>query len=87
MEKINAVKENVNVKEEDIVKFTLKLDEYSKTIKLISGSINQMSSYISPREKIAKSDPELEKFLRISGYRYETLCDTLDYIKQIWSTE
>ena len=50
-----------NVKEEDIVKFTLKLDEYSKTIKLINGSINQMSSYISPREKIAKSDPEFKK--------------------------
>lgn len=84
-EKIDAVKENANVKGADIVKFTSKLDGYSKTINLINGRINQMSSYISTREKIAKSDPELEEFLRISGYRYETLRDTLDYIKQIWS--
>lgn len=84
-EKIDAVKENANVKGADIVKFTSKLDGYSKTINLISGRINQMGSYISTREKIAKSDPELEEFLRISGYRYETLRDTLDYIKQIWS--
>ena len=84
-EKIDAVKENANVKGADIVKFTSKLDGYAKTISLISGRINQMSSYISTREKIAKSDPELEEFLRIIGYRYETLIDTLDYIKQIWS--
>lgn len=84
-EKIDVVKENANVKGADIVKFTSKLDGYAKTISLISGRINQMSSYISTREKIAKSDSELEEFLRISGYRYETLRDTLDYIKQIWN--
>lgn len=84
-EKIDVVKENANVKGADIVKFTSKLDGYAKTISLISGRFNQMSSYISTREKIAKSDSELEEFLRISGYRYETLRDTLDYIKQIWN--
>lgn len=44
-----------------------------------------MSTYISTREKIAKSDPELAEFLAISGYRYETLRDTLDYIKGLWT--
>ncbi len=43
-----------------------------------------MSTYISTREKIAKSDKELAAFLAISGYRYETLSDTLDYIKYLW---
>lgn len=43
-----------------------------------------MGTYISTREKIAKSDKELEEFLHISGYRYETLRDTLDYIKYLW---
>ena len=43
-----------------------------------------MSTYISTREKIAKSDAELAEFLTISGYRYETLADTLDYIKYLW---
>lgn len=43
-----------------------------------------MSTYISTREKIAKSDPELTEFLEISGYRYETLRDTLNYIQYLW---
>lgn len=83
-EKIDAVKENVNVKGSEIVKFTTKLDGYAKTINLIEGRIKQMSTYISTREKIAKSDKGLEEFLAISGYRYETLRDTLDYIKYLW---
>lgn len=83
-EKIDAVKENVNVKGSEIVKFTSKLDGYAKTINLIDGRINQMSTYISTREKIAKEDKELAEFLAISGYRYETLRDTLNYIKYLW---
>lgn len=83
-EKIDNVKEHVNVKGSEIVKFSSKLEGYAKTINLISGRINQMSTYISTREKIAKSDEELAEFLAISGYRYETLRDTLEYIKQLW---
>lgn len=83
-EKIDEVKEQVNVKGADIVKFTSKLEGYAKTINLIEGRINQMSTYLPTREKIAKSDPELSEFLQISGYRYETLKDTLDYIKSLW---
>ncbi len=83
-EKIDDVKENANVKGSDIVKFTTKLEGYAKTINLIDGRINQMGTYISTREKIAKSDAELAEFLAISGYRYETLRDTLDYIKYLW---
>lgn len=83
-EKIDSVKENAKVKGADIVKFTTKLEGYAKTINLIDGRINQMSTYISTREKIAKNDKELAEFLAISGYRYETLRDTLDYIRQLW---
>ncbi len=84
-EKIDAVKENVNVKGSDIIKFTTKLEGYAKTINLIDGRIHQMGTYIATREKIAKSDKELAEFLAISGYRYETLRDTLDYIKYLWN--
>lgn len=84
-EKIDAVKEKANVKGSDIVQFNTKLEGYAKTINLIDGRINQMSTYLPTREKIAKSDPELAEFLAISGYRYETLKDTLEYIKHIWS--
>lgn len=83
-EKIDDVKENANVKGKDIIKFTTKLEGYAKTINLIDGRIKQMGTYISTREKIAKNDKELAEFLAISNYRYETLKDTLDYIKQIW---
>ena len=84
-EKIDNVKEHAKVKGSDIVKFSTKLEGYSKTVNLIDGRINQMSTYIPTREKIAKSDPELSEFLEISGYRYETLKDTLDYIKSLWN--
>jgi len=43
-----------------------------------------MSTYISTRERIAKEDEDLRQFLAISGYRYETLRDTLEYIKYLW---
>lgn len=84
-EKIDAVKTHAHVKGSDIVKFNTKLEGYAKTINLIEGRINQMSTYLPTREKIAKSDPELAEFLAISGYRYETLKDTLDYIKHLWT--
>ncbi len=83
-EKIDNVKEHVNVKGSEIVKFTTKLEGYAKTITLIEGRIDQMGTYISTREKIAKSDEELAEFLAISGYRYETLKDTLSYINSLW---
>lgn len=84
-EKIDTVKENANVKGSEIIKFTTKLEGYAKTINLIDGRIDQMSTYIATREKIAKSDAELAEFLAISGYRYETLRDTLNYIKYLWT--
>lgn len=83
-EKIDIVKENVRVKGSEIVKFTTKLEGYAKTVNLIDGRIKQMSTYISTREKIAKNDEDLKEFLAISGYRYETLRDTLEYIKHLW---
>ncbi len=83
-EKIDDIESKINVKGSEIVNFMTKLDGYSKTINLIDGRINQMSCYISTREKIAKNDPELTEFLSISGYRYETLRDTLSYIQYLW---
>ena len=84
-EKIDNVKERASVKGADILAFNTKLDSYAKTITLIEGRINQMSTYLPTREKIAKNDKELSEFLSISGFRYETLKDTLEYIKHLWS--
>ena len=83
-EKIDDVKKNAKVKGADIVKFTTKLEAYAKTINLIDGRIKQMITYLPTREKIAKNDKELAEFLEISGYRYETLRDTLQYIQYLW---
>lgn len=84
-EKIDSVKERAKVKGADIVKFTSKLEGYAKTINLIDARIKQMSTYLPTRERIAKEDKGLTEFLEISGYRYETLKDTLNYIQYLWS--
>lgn len=84
-EKIDEVKEHKEVKGSEIVQFATKIEGYAKTINLIDGRIKQMGTYISTREKIAKSDEQLAEFLQISGYRYETLRDTLNYIQYLWS--
>lgn len=83
-EKIDAVKDRAKVKGKDVIKFSTKLESYAKTVNLIDGRIQQMSTYISTRERIAKQDKNLEEFLAISGFRYETLQDTLEYIKDLW---
>ncbi len=84
-EKIADVKENAKIKGKKIFTVDSKLEGYIKTITLIEGRINQMDTYLATRERIAKSDAELTEFLNQSGYRYETLKDTLAYIKQLWS--
>lgn len=83
-EKIDSVKDRAKVRGRDVIKFATKLDGYAKTVNLIDGRIRQMSTYISTRERIAKSDKDLTEFLAISGYRYETLRDTLEYIQDLW---
>lgn len=83
-EKIDAVKDRAKVRGSDVVKFSAKLEGYAKTVTLIDGRIRQMSTYIATRERIAKQDKELEDFLAISGFRYETLRNTLEYIKDLW---
>lgn len=83
-ERIDQVKDRAKVRGSDVIKFSTKLESYAKTVTLIDGRIRQMSTYISTRERIAKADEELEEFLAISGFRYETLKNTLDYIKDLW---
>ncbi len=83
-EKIDTVKDRAKVKGSDVIKFSSKLEGYAKTITLIDGRIRQMSTYLPTRERIAKNDEDLNEFLVISGYRYETLRDTLNYVEDLW---
>ena len=83
-ERIDEVKENAKVSGKDIIKLNSKIEGYQKTVNLIDGRINQMSTYLSTREKIAKSDEKLKESLEMIGYRYETLGNTLKYIQYLW---
>ncbi len=84
-ERIADVKEKGEIKGDDVGPFYSKIERYAKTINLIDARIDQMGTYISTRESIVKDDETLSKFLGVLEYKYETLSDTLSYVKDIWS--
>jgi len=43
-----------------------------------------MSCYLKTRERLAKDDVALREALDLIGYRYETLGNTLAYMKDLW---
>ena len=43
-----------------------------------------MDSYIKTRGRIFDSDKRLTEFVEVLNFKYETLSDTLEYIKDIW---
>jgi hypothetical protein len=83
-ERIAEVKEKGSIRGSEVRSFKQKIDGYAKTINLIEGRINQMSSYLKTRGAIVKGHPELEKFAGVLEYKHETLADTLDYVKNLW---
>ena len=84
-EKIADVKERGKIKGSEVGLFKDKIESYSKTINLIDGRISQMGTYIRTRESIAKNNAGLANFLDVLDFKYETLADTLEYIKDIWN--
>ncbi|MFC1802029.1 hypothetical protein ACFLY7_01140 [Patescibacteria group bacterium] len=84
-EKIADVKEKGEIKGNEVGAFKEKIESYNKTINLIGSRINQMGSYINTRASIAKNDPDLTRFIGVIQFKYETLSNTLGYIKEIWS--
>jgi len=83
-EEISQIKEAKMIKGSDVEQIRGRLDGYQKTISLINNRINQMGSYNSTRSSIAKHI-EIEKDLvTLFEYKFETLADTLSYIKEIW---
>lgn len=81
---ISSIKEAKVIKGKDVETMRGKLDTYQKTISLISNRINQMGAYVSTRSSIAKN-LEIEKdLISLFEYKFETLTDTLTYIKEIW---
>jgi hypothetical protein len=84
-ERIAEVKEKGSIRGSEVGAFKEKVESYAKTINLIEARINQMGTYLATRGSIMKGNRDLEKFLGVLEFKHETLADTLEYIKNIWS--
>ena len=83
-EEISDIKEEKTLKGKDVEAVRGKLDGYQKTINLISNRINQMGSYNNTRSSITKYLKIEKELVSVLEYKFETLTDTLSYIKEIW---
>ncbi len=83
-QRIAEVKERGEIKGSEVGEFKGKVERYVKTINLIEARINQMSSYIGTRERIAKENQGLSNFSDVLNFKYEALVNTLSYIGHIW---
>lgn len=83
-EEISEIKEAKSIKGKDVEEIRGTLDGYQKTISLISNRINQMSSYVDTRSSISKHLEVEKELVSLFEYKFETLTDTLSYIKEIW---
>jgi len=84
-EEVESLKEKSNIKRHEITANASRLNDIHKTINLVETRINQMGTYFKTREAIAKSNADFKKFLGIMEYRYETIGNTLTYIKETWT--
>ena len=83
-EEIAEMKERKNIGLREARELRAKLDRYRVTIDLITNRMNQMGTYVNTRHSIA-AKVGLEPYLtNLFEYRFETLLDTLEYIKEIW---
>ncbi len=83
-EEIADVKEEGEIRGNDVEKIRGKLESYQETISLISNRINQMGTYIHTRRSIAKNVKVDEELVNLFQYKFETLSDTHSYIKELW---
>lgn len=83
-EEIALIKERGKIKGTEIKGLRSKLDDYQKTIKLIESRINQMSTYLRTRGKLYSSQKMDDVLDKAFAYKFETLEDTLAYVKELW---
>jgi len=84
-EQIADVKERGSIKGNEIAPFKGKIEHYSKSINLIGARIEQMGVYIGTRGTISRKHLSESEFIEVVGFRYETLANTLEYVKNIWN--
>ena len=73
-----------HIKGKNVLALKDRLESYNKTINLVEARINQMGLYVRTRESLIKNNKEFSKLLQFFEFKYETLQDTLKYIKEIW---
>jgi hypothetical protein len=84
-EDITLIKDAGSIKGSDISKNRMKLDSYDRSINLINNRINQMGAYVKTRQSISKDLGVEEHLTKVFDYKFETLINTLSYIKEIWA--
>lgn len=84
-EEITLIKDTGSIKGSDISKNRMKLDSYDRSINLINNRINQMGTYVKTRQSISKDLGVEEHLTKVFDYKFETLINTLSYIKEIWA--
>jgi hypothetical protein len=84
-EKIDDIKEQKTIKGTDINAFHNTLKSYNKTIDLIYTRIKQMGLYIKTRQDIITKNSSYKDISSLLEYKYDTLNNTLCYIKEIWN--
>ena len=83
-EEITLIKDSGSIKGSEIVKNRMRLDSYDRSISLINNRINQMGTYVKTRQSISKDLGIEEHLAKVFDYKFETLVNTLSYIKEIW---
>jgi hypothetical protein len=83
-EDITIIKEKGRIKGKDIVNSKIQLESYDRSINLINNRINQMGSYVKTRQSISNELGIEEHLMKVFDYKFETLSNTLSYIKEIW---
>ena len=83
-EEIETIKEQRYFRRQDIESIRSRLDNYQKTINLISSRIKQMGSYVETRKSIAAKVKIEQTLSLLFQYKFEVLLNTLDYIEEIW---
>ena len=83
-EKIDQIKERGAIKGTEIDALRNELSLYQKTINLIGARIEQMDVYVHTRSKITDTRKIDEYLQPLFQFKFETLLDTQEYMKQMW---
>ena len=84
LEKIDQIKERGAIKGTEIDALRNELSLYQKTINLIGARIEQMDVYAHTRSKITDIRKIDEYLQPLFQFKFETLLDTQEYMKQMW---